>query len=212
MKLRYSPTSPYVRKVSVAIIELGMERAVGNVPTNVWDPGTDISEDNPLGKVPTLITDGGEVIYDSPVIIEFLDSLDRERDGGGDAAVRLIPEGGGDRWIALRHQALADGVTDAAVAVLLEGRRQQGERSPSWVERQEKVIARGLEALNLEADTERFREGGPTVGHIAIACMLGWYEFRFGVKWRKDCPALAQWFDGFSQRPSMKATEPKEAS
>jgi len=203
MKLRYSPTSPYVRKVMSAAHELGMADKIRTVPTNVFDPGTDIAEDNPLGKVPTLITAGGEVLYDSPVICEYLDSLAE--------SPTLIPPSGGERWIALRQQALADGMLDAGVLKLLEGRRPDGERSPSWIERLGKVVARGQQALEVEADAGLL-DGEVTIGGIAVGCALGWLDFRFsGDDWRPPCPALARWFAEFSQRPSMQETEPREA-
>ena len=100
MKLRYSPTSPYVRKVTVTLIETGLEDRVERIPTSVWDPETDIATVNPLGKIPALITDDGEVLFDSPVICEYLDGL---HDGD-----RLFPASGAPRWRALRLLALGD--------------------------------------------------------------------------------------------------------
>ena len=127
MKLRYSPTSPYVRKVAVTIHELGLDDKVERVMTAPWDAATDLGRTNPLGKVPALIADDGTVLYDSPVICEYLDSL---------VGSRLVPPGGPDRWTALRRQALADGLIDAAVSCVLEGRRPAERRSTEWVTRQ----------------------------------------------------------------------------
>ncbi len=204
MKLRYSPTSPYVRKISVTIIELGLEDDVTNVPTNVWDAECDIANDNPLGKVPTLVADDGKAIYDSPVIVEFLESL-----ASADKNIRLIPPSGDMRWKVLRLQALADGVLDAAILKFLELRRSENERSAAWMKRQESVIERGYAALDREAAS--FADGGIDIGQISTACLLGWYEFRFpGFSWRGDCPSLSRWFDTFSTRPSMQKTGPKE--
>src|SRR3990167_1033017 len=111
MKLRYSPTSPYVRKVSVTLIETGLDKNIERVATSVWDPKTDIGKDNPLGKIPTLITDDGAVLYDSPVICEYLDGLHK--------GPKLFPASGEARWRALRLQALGDGMTDAGILRLL---------------------------------------------------------------------------------------------
>lgn len=200
MKLRYSPTSPYVRKVSATAIETGLDERIERIPTNVWDPGTDIADDNPLGKVPALVTDGGEVLFDSPVICEFLDSL---HDGA-----KLVPSSGGSRWTALRRQALADGILDAAVMRLLEGKREEGQRSEDWIERQKAAITRALDALEDETDG---LAGDVTVGHIAIGVALGYLDFRFSDDdWRATRPALAGWYAGFAGRPSMAETEPRD--
>jgi len=111
MKLRYSATSPYVRKVAVTLIETGLDKNVERIPTNVWDPNTDVGKDNPLGKVPTLIADDGTVLYDSPVICEYLDGLNKGK--------KLFPTEGEARWRALKLQALGDGMTDAGILRLL---------------------------------------------------------------------------------------------
>ncbi|MGF1639433.1 MAG: glutathione S-transferase N-terminal domain-containing protein [Rhodospirillales bacterium] len=198
MKLYYSPTSPFVRKVTVLAIETGLDRHIERIPTDVWSPSTGITADNPLGKVPTLITDGGEALYDSPVICEYLDTL---HDG-----LTLFPSAGGPRWTALRRQALADGVLDAGVARRLEELRPEGERSASWAARQTAVVGRGLDALEEEA---RALDGAITIGHVAIGCALGWLDFRFpGDRWRDGRAALAQWFEGFAGRRSMRETVP----
>ena len=200
MKLRYSPTSPYVRKVLVMALETGLDGRIERIPTNVWDPETDIGADNPLGKVPALITDGGEVLFDSPVICEFLDSL---HDGQ-----KLFPPAGGVRWTALRRQALADGILDAAVLRLLESRRAAGERSDGWAEHQKGAALRALDAFEEEADA---LGDAVTIGHVAIGCALGYVDFRVaGDNWRDGRPALADWFEGFAERPSMAATVPAD--
>ncbi len=202
MKLRFSPISPYVRKVCVVAHETGLFGRLDLVPTNVWASDTDIGRDNPLGKVPALATDGGEVLYDSPVICEYLDSL---HDGA-----RLFPPAGGARWTALRRQALGDGILDAAVLRLLESKRKDTERSASWLERHRTAIERALDALEDEvADFGR----AITIGHVAIACALGYLDFRFPAdNWRHRRPALTRWHGEFAQRPSMTRTVPKEAT
>ena len=199
MKLRYSPTSPYVRKVAVTIHELGLDDKVERVMTAPWDAATDLGRTNPLGKVPALIADDGTVLYDSPVICEYLDSL---------VGSRLVPPGGPDRWTALRRQALADGLIDAAVSCVLEGRRPAERRSTEWVTRQRAAIARSLDALEAEAAD---LANDLTIGHVAIACALGYLDFRLvGDDWRMGRPKLAAWFDGFAKRPSMTTTVPKD--
>lgn len=202
MKLRYSPTSPYVRKVMVTAIETGLADDIELIPTNVWKEDGDIVLLNPLGKVPTLVTGGGEVLYDSPVICEYLDAL---HDG-----IRLFPPAGGARWTALRQQALADGILDAAVLRLLEGRRPPGERSAAWAERQKGCVERGHDALEAEADAGLLA-GDVTIGWISVGCALGWLDFRFpDDHWRAGREVLADWFEEFCKRPSMRETVPKE--
>ncbi|MSO84864.1 MAG: glutathione S-transferase [Rhodospirillales bacterium] len=200
MKLRYSPTSPYVRKVTVVAHETGLIDRIEIVPTNVWAADTDIGRDNPLGKVPALATDGGEVLFDSPVICEYLDSLH--------TGAKLFPPAGGARWTALRRQALADGILDAGILRRLESTRHEPERSAAWIERQRAAVERGLNALEDEASA---LGAGVTIGHIAISCALGWLEFRFAAdNWRARRPALAAWYATFASRPSMQKTAPKD--
>ena len=203
MKLRYSPTSPYVRKVSVTLIETGLDNKIERIATNVWDPKTDIGKDNPLGKIPTLIADDGAVLYDSPVICEYLDSLNK--------GPKLFPAVGEARWRALRLQALGDGMSDAGILRLLEGRRPKELQWDKWVERQGNSVARSMDALEEEADA--MAKAPVTIGHVAVGCSIGWLDFRFkDLGWRKDRPALADWYEEFAERKSMRATAPKEAA
>ncbi len=200
MKLLYSPTSPYVRKVTVASIEMGLYEGIELLPTNVWDSQSDISSHNPLGKVPALITPDCGVLFDSPVICEYLDSL---HDGE-----KLFPAAGTARWNALRHQALGDGVLDAAVSRLLENRRPMGEKSDAWIGRQMLVIERSLDELESDANT---LDGPLTIGHIAIGCALGYIDFRFAEdNWRAGHPGLDAWFEAFAVRRAMSETLPKD--
>ncbi len=200
MKLKYFPTSPYVRKVLVTAIETGLYERIELVPTNVWNPDTDIGNHNPLGKIPTLLTPGGEILYDSPVICEYLDSL---HDGQ-----KIYPPAGGVRWTALRQQALGDGMLDAAILRRLENARPDGERSDAWIGRQKIVVDRGLDVMEDEADAlgETI-----TIGLITFAITLSYLDFRFPDEpWRSTRPALADWYDAFSARPSMEETLPKD--
>ncbi len=199
MKLRYSPLSPFVRKVTVTLIETGLEDKVERITTDVWDPETDIAKDNPLGKIPALVTDDGKVLYDSPVICEYLDGL---HDGD-----KLFPASGKTRWHALGLQALGDGMSEAGVLKLLETRRPEEVQYEKWMARQTVTILRAMDALESETDG---LEGPLTIGQVAVGCSVGWLDFRFpDLGWRQDHPGLAEWFEGFSERPSMTATVPK---
>lgn len=198
MKLCYSATSPFVRKVVVAAIELGLDGRIERQPANAWDPATTLVEVNPLSKVPALVTDSGEALYDSPVICEYLDSL-----GGG----KLFPAGAA-RWVALRQQALADGIMDAGVSARMEMQRPAEKQSADWAARQKAAIRRALDALEAEAAA---LDGTPTIGQVAVGCALGYLDFRYAADdWRKARPKLAAWYDGFAKRPSMSATAPKD--
>lgn len=197
MKLRYSTTSPYVRKVTIAAQELGL--TVQRVAAAPWDPDTDLPKENPLGKVPSLTADDGAVYFDSPVICEYLDSL---------APGKLIPAAAVARLTALRLQAAADGILDAAVLRLLEGRRPPELQMESWRNRQQAAVGRTLDWLEAEiADRpEPFH-----IGRIAVACALGYLDFRFAAEdWRVGRPRLAAWWSQVENRPSVRETVPEE--
>jgi glutathione S-transferase len=195
MKLRYSPTSPYVRKVMVVAIETGLEDQIEIVPTDPWDSDTDLPADNPLGKVPALLTDDGLTLFDSPVICEFLDTL---HDGQP-----LFPPVGEARWKALRWQALGDGILDACVMRRVEQKfRKKHLQSLEWIARQQRTIERSLEELN-----RGLSQNSVTIGHVSVGCALGYLDLRFPEdEWRALCPSLAIWYEIFSQRSSMLAT------
>ncbi|MEQ8228439.1 MAG: glutathione S-transferase [Rhodospirillales bacterium] len=200
MKLRYSSTSPFVRKVMVTAHEAGIVDQIEPVATNVWAKDTDIGIDNPVGKVPTMVTDGGEILYDSSVICEYLDSL---HDGK-----KLFPASGGARWQALRLNALGDGMCETGIRRLLETRLWPDSPRQDWIDRANTVLGRCFTALEDDVDA---LSGPVTIGQISVGCALGWLDMRFtDLGWRDDNPALADWFTGFSARPSMTATEPKE--
>jgi glutathione S-transferase len=197
--LRYSPTSPYVRKVLVAAIEMGLDDRIQRIPTLPWDPKTDLPKDNPLGKVPALQTKDGW-LYDSLVICEYLDSQH--------AGAKLFPAPGPARWQALRHHALADGAMDAAILRRLESQRPEGQRSQGWMDRQKAAVERALDSL--EGDAKALVDLSD-IGAIAIAVMLGYLDLRFAAdEWRRNRPALAAWYGRVSQDESMKATVPKD--
>ncbi len=200
MKLFYSPTSPYVRKCLVCAHEVGL---VGRVELPPAAPNP-VNRDralvalNPLGKLPTLLTDEGVVLYDSRVICEYFDSL-----AGGS----LIPAAGPARWSVLVDQSLADGILDAAVLIRYETAvRPEALRWNDWTEGQFDKVHCGL------AEIERRAAGYGAridVGTIATGCALGYLDLRYpALDWRSRCPTAAAWFASFSQRPSMHATEP----
>jgi glutathione S-transferase len=203
VRLHYSYASPYVRKVMVVAIETGQEDALELTARKVSPvaPLAEVNRDNPLGKVPCLVTDDGQALFDSRVICEYLDSRhDRPK---------LFPAGPA-RWPALRRQAQADGILDAGILARYETLlRPEERRWPDWIAGQKAKIARALDALDGEA--ESFGEV-VDIGTIAIGCALGWLDFRYAADdWRAGRPRLAAWFDGFAKRPSMATTVPREA-
>jgi glutathione S-transferase len=201
MKLMYSPTSPYVRKAMVLAIERGLDRKIEKVAMTA-SPITEnkaLDKVNPLAKVPALELDNGMTLFDSPVICEYLDSKHR-----GD---KVFPASGARRWKALRQQAIGDGILDAALLARYEGfMRPENLRWPDWAAGQKRKFTQALDLLEKEV---KDLSGGLTIGHITIACALGYLDFRFGdMGWRKSRPKLAAWYDKFARRKSMQATIP----
>ncbi len=204
LSLRFSPTSPYVRKVRVAAIEIGLQDRLKLVPTDPWSTDTDLPTDNPLGKVPALTTEDGTVLFDSPVICEYLDSL---HDGP-----KLFPAPGPARWKVLRLLALGDGIADAAVARRLEDMRPAERQHEAWRERQRAALSRALDALESEADTLADPAGPLTIADVAVACALAYLDLRFAAdEWRNRRPKLSAWLDPVSNRASMRETAPPAA-
>ena len=200
MKLRYSPTSPYVRKITVLAHETGQKDKIELVATNFADPANGLAAQNPLAKVPALILENGTTLYDSPVICEYLDSLH--------SGTKMFPASGDARWTALRRQALADGIMDAGILRIGEQRRPANEQSPGWLVKQKDVMARGLDAL--EAEISSFGKNAD-IGSITVACAVAYALFRFGGdKPLDNRPKLKAWYETFSQRPSMVATVPAD--
>ncbi len=199
MQLYSSPASPFARKVRVSAHELGLDARLQliNITLSPVNPHAGLRTHNPLGKIPALVTDGGETLYDSPVICEYLDALA----GGG----RLIPTAAAARWTALRRQALADGLTDATVLVRYEQAvRPAALRWQDWIEGQFLKVRTALDALEQED-----LEGPFDIGAVSLACALGYLDFRFAEeRWREARPRLAAWYDAVSQRPSLLATRP----
>ena len=200
MKLRYSATSPYVRKVLATAIETGLDGRIERVGTDPWAAGTDLPGSNPLGKVPALELDDGGMLYDSPVICDYLDSL---HDGP-----KLHPDLGPERWVALKHAAIGDGICDAAILRRLDSMRPDAQQSSDWQQRQALAVSRACDVL--ESEAERL-DWAVTIGHLAVACALGYLDFRFAAdQWRQGRPKLAAWFETFSQRPSIASTAPPQ--
>lgn len=200
MQLWSSTTSPFVRKVRMTAIELGLDDRIEIVQAGPLGPGGDIARHNPLGKIPALRTDSGDILINSSVICAYLDGLA----GGG----KLLPVDVAERARVESLEALSDGITDAGVLRMMEGRRPEGDRSPAWVEKQTAVCRQGLDALENSADQWGDRV---TVAQIAVCCLLAWIEFRpIEPDWRNNRPALADWYAGFSARPAALATEPSE--
>lgn len=195
MILHGSPPSPFVRKVRIAAAMLDLTDAIEIVSTDVLDPADRIRQHNPLGKIPALVLDDGPVLYDSPVILEYLD----ERAGGG----RILPRSGHVRYKALTEQVLADGLMDAAVLQVYEGRfRAPENHDAKWLAHQAGKVQRTLAAF--EGSTP---EGPRTVADIALACALGYLDLRFPGTWRDDHPRLVAWLDEFTNEiPSFEAT------
>ncbi len=199
MRLRFSPASPYVRKVMVLAREAGIADALNLVSTDVWGDDGSYRTVNPLGKVPALELDDGTVLFDSPVICEY---LNHTRCKG-----LFLPSEGADRWAALRLEALADGILDASVLQLLESRRDPPKQSAAWIDRQQASVDAALDCLEDDAEVLDDRL---TVGVIAVGCALGYRDFRFPeLDWRQNHPGLAAWYARFSERPSMQATIPR---
>lgn len=201
MKLYYSPTSPFVRKVLIVAFETGLYERIEKLPVqnSPTQPSDALNQANPLGKIPALITDDGLELHDSPVICEYLDSLH--------SGPSLIPAAGPARWKTLLLQALADGLMEAAVLMRYELVLRPAElRWKDWLQGQTGKIERALAVL--ERDVAGF---GDTIdlGTIAVATALGYLDLRLGdMGWRARCPQLAAWLARFAERPSFQATQP----
>ncbi|HEY6994779.1 MAG TPA: glutathione S-transferase family protein [Xanthobacteraceae bacterium] len=202
LTLRHSPSSPFVRKIRIAASVLGLDRDVALERADTMNASDSIRLQNPLGKIPALVLEDGTVLFDSRVILEYLD----HRAGGG----RIIPKDASARFSALRLQALADGIMDASVLLVYEGRWRPPERhEPKWIDLQNGKVARALAALETAPPA---LDTPPNVGQIALACALGYRDFRFPGSWRKDHPRLAAWLDDFARRvPAFAATAPPAA-
>lgn len=201
MKLVGSLTSPYVRKVRVVLAE---KRIGYNFDVDIpWNVGSHVPDYNPLGKVPVLIMDDGAALFDSRVIVEYLDSAY--------PVSRLIPESNRDRIMVKRWEALADGICDAAATIFLERKRPDTLQNLEWVTRQQQKITLGLEAAARELCDKKWCEGNAySLADIALCCTLGFLVFRFPeIEWRNTFPNLANLADTLEGRVSFMETAPK---
>jgi glutathione S-transferase len=199
MILRSAAPSPFGRKVQIALSLLGLDD-VKIEPTDTMDAASPLRQQNPLGKIPVLITEDGAPYYDSRVILEYLD----DRAGGG----KIIPRAAAQRFPALCLQALCDGILDASILAVYEGRwRAPENHEPKWLEHQAGKVARAFAFLEAAPPALGSEGAIPHVGQIALACALGYRDLRFAGTWRKDHPRLVRWLDEFAARvPAFAAT------
>ena len=201
MKLIASYTSPYARKVRIAMAEKRIE--CDFVQENVWAAETTVNRYNPLGKIPVLVLDDGLTVYDSRVIVEYLDSIT--------PVSRLIPENGRDRLLVKRWEALGDGITDAGIAVFLEKKRPEAQQSKDWIDRQLGKAESGIAAAASELGNKDFCHGSAlSLADISLAAGLLWLEFRLPhIQWRETYPNLNAWIEKLETRASFVETVPR---
>ena len=198
MQLYISPTSPYARKARMVVLEKGLAGRVQITPLNPWESPAELTEKNPLSQVPVLLLENGEVIYDSRVICAYLDQLNEDP--------QLIPSGGFERIAVLRMEALADGMTDAAVNAFF-ARKDNGEQPDTpAIERQ---INKIIGALTVMQNGLPHYQQQLHLGTIAYGAALAYLDLRYGdLVWRERVPELAEWYETINQRPAMVATVP----
>ena len=198
MKLIGSRTSPYVRKIRVLLAE--KQVSYDFIEENVWSPDSAVPRYNPLNKVPALVVDDGECLYDSPVIAEYVDSL---------PGVTFIPAALHERVRVRRDEALGDGIADAGILMFVERKREAARQDPAWIARQADKVNAGIAAL-AKSVAAKSTSGARrmTLGDIACGCALFWLEFRLPeFRWRDD-PALRSWAENLESRASFAATRP----
>jgi glutathione S-transferase len=203
MKLIGSLTSPYVRKVRVVLAEKRIDYEMQvDLP---WNEDTKVPEYNPLGKVPVLLLDDGTSLFDSRVIVEYLDTVT--------PLGRLIPEGNRERTLVKRWEALADGISDAAAATVIESRRPAKLQSKDWIARQRGKIDSGLKAVSRELGEKSWCSGDAyNLSDIAVGCALGFLDLRLPeIDWRASSPNLEKLYTKLMQRASFKDTVPPAA-
>jgi len=204
MKLIGTLTSPYVRKVRVVLAEKKLDYQFEL--DNVWSDQAAVGRSNPLGKVPCLVLDGGDAMFDSRVIVEYLDTLSPVQ--------RLIPASGRERAEVKTWEALADGLLDAGVLAWLEAHwpgRHEGERSQAWMDRQLGKVRASLRAIDQGLGDKPFCTGiYLSLADVAVGCALGWLAFRLPeIDWRGEHANLARLFDKLAQRQSFADTQPR---
>jgi glutathione S-transferase len=200
MKLISSPTTPFGRKVRIVLLE---KRIPFELELDVpWSPDTKVGQSNPLGKVPVLVLKDGESLYDSRVIVEYLEHVS--------PVGHLLPHEAKSRIAVRKIEALADGIIDAAALIFLENKRPEELRSREWVSRQETKVSRGLESLATLLGDHLYYVGGKfSLADIAVACTLGYLEFRFSqIDWRGAYPNLTSFYARMAKRESFQETVP----
>ena len=200
MKLIATLTSPFARKVRVFAAEKHIEYELEIDPP--WQDGTHVPDYNPLGKVPVWVLEDGKTLFDSRVIVEYLDSVS--------PVGHLLPKEPRPRIAVKRWEALADGIADAAALVYVERMRPEAQQSREWIERQLGKVAAGLKAMSDELGQQAYCTGDTfNLADIALGCSLGYLEFRFPeIDWRRAHPNLSELYDRLMQRPAFKETVP----
>ncbi len=196
MKLRFSSTSPFVRKVWVAALETGLAERIERVMVSPINPEDVKSSPSPLGKIPCLVTDDGMVLFDSPVIMDYFNSFLDD--------LSLIPAKGTARWTTLRRQALGDGMIGCTVNIFVERMRKPERQSNGWMVHNKAAVDRAIHSLEAEVgDLADVIDAGT----ITLAVALAFVDMHFPEdSWREEHPKLAAWSDEFNRRPSMTAT------
>lgn len=202
MKLIGSLTSPYVRKARIVLAEKKIEYEFEL--QSPWSDDSVVPDFNPLGKIPVLVLDDGTPLFDSRVIVEYIDNVTPNS--------KLFPAPNRERTEVKRWEALSDGLLDAAVAARLESQRPDGERSQAFIRRQREKVSRTLAFLSKELGDQSFCMGTPmTLADIAVGTALGYLLFRFpDIEWGAEYPNLARLYDKLAQRPSFQDTVPQE--
>jgi glutathione S-transferase len=196
VKLYYSPTSPYVRKVMACAIILGLDRRIEKHTTNPHESPADLVTDNPLSKVPCLVTEDGMSLFGSQLICEYLDSI-------GDG-LPLFPTKGAARWRALKFQSLGEGILDAAVPCRGEQGRPREAARDAQIARFKATMSRALDTLEADPPPRHI-----DIGSITVACALGYLDFRFGSDpWRRGHPKLTAWYEAFARNKGLAETAP----
>jgi len=200
VKLLSAPASPFARKVRIVLAEKRIECDIATV--DVQPQENEVNVHNPLGKIPTLVLDDGTAIYDSRVIVEFLDNMT--------ANSRLIPQDKRERVAVRRWEALADGVLDAGLLVRYESLRPENERSVTWTAKQVARMRRGLEQMEADLGAHAWCQRRYTLADIALGCCVGWIGFRKpgGIDWRTDYKNLVKHYDKLMERPAFADTVP----
>ena len=203
MKLIGSNTSPYVRKVRIVMAEKKLDYQF--VDEDVWSSDTTIGQSNPLGKVPCLVMEGGEALFDSRVIVEYLDTMT--------PLAKLLPPSGRERAEVRTWEALGDGMLDALILVRLEQTQRPAEQqSQKWIDRQMGKVHAGLAAMSSGLGEKPWCNGnGYSLADVAVGCTLGYLDFRFAhIKWRETYPNLARLNEKLAARPSFAETQPPQ--